>query len=426
MQKTVSPCSGSPTRSLVNGTLAEAADYLAKLATDRRAARAAMEKQADIDWSNLWEQAKGQGQNLWEGAKGQWQGLSPQQQYAIAGTAGGGLLGAGLGAGSSLLQDEKERRPWRSAVTGGLAGAALGGGLGLWAGGTGEAPLPKEIARAAQKQRMGEQAGLIPPASVQAAAAQAELTGVPDAPSTAERMMQPGPHLRAAEAGLAAGGLYAGANSLRSSSGNRTFHPAVLASGLEAIKGKDGKFSGAPAGFDSDFYKTLTTDPTAVREALQQARHGGVPDYPVSRQGMQDILGHGARRIAGVPVDKGPVPTLQRDLFGQEGLGREWLSRARFSMQNRLAAMSPKPPLATGGISPPFMPPVPQPMPIKPPTGLPFEAPFHPLPEGRSRFGTLKGGTLAGLGTTALMELLNYFNQSAAAKSEAAAIHDQL
>jgi hypothetical protein len=56
--------------------------------------------------------------------------LSGLPAWATGAAIGGGLGGL-AGYGSSMMQDEEDRRPWRSALTGLMAGGALGAGAGL-------------------------------------------------------------------------------------------------------------------------------------------------------------------------------------------------------------------------------------------------------------------------------------------------------
>lgn len=109
----------SPTNSLVEGTLQEAVEVLAKLASYRRvvpASYADREKVANTDFlSGIGEQMK----------------KNPMLAQTLIGTAAGaGIGGIGTAIGNMGRKDRDRKSVWGNAMTGALAGAGLGAGVG--------------------------------------------------------------------------------------------------------------------------------------------------------------------------------------------------------------------------------------------------------------------------------------------------------
>lgn len=96
--------------SLADLSVEQAAGFLAKLATQKRA-----------DWRSSLRQAAG---GVGGHARSVWSSAGPYLRGAAVGAGAGALAGAG----SAMMSDDEDASPWRSGITGALGGAAVGAG----------------------------------------------------------------------------------------------------------------------------------------------------------------------------------------------------------------------------------------------------------------------------------------------------------
>ena len=105
---------------LVNGTLKEAIDVLAKRSVDIRSLGAPRLSRTYFDKTAILGDL---GQNI----ASKWEGLDPAAQSALIGTG----LGAGVGGIASMFDEDEDSSTAGSMLRGGIAGGAIGGGYGL-------------------------------------------------------------------------------------------------------------------------------------------------------------------------------------------------------------------------------------------------------------------------------------------------------